>query len=341
MKTLRYTILLLTIAGAIIACKPKYGIVKQQGTHISPFFPETNTRVELSYIGIPPMPVSESERITQPCLGNVFTIYVMDCVDHSGYAEELVGPIATQLKTSLRATNRFEIKDGGVWKDLVDEVFVVKREGSEGRPVSSGGLKIDSLGKSQTKYGRFIQDDDITLRQFEREVDGVLNIIITSKKHVEGDSSMLLVNVQVQLISALSNNTDMPKNLLIYANQYDIKAYHRFDTREISIEKEFIDKIAEDIKQKFPPASVNDGLKILEKNETEIFINAGRNKGVSVGMSGFIVYQNKVGLPDCRNRFVITQPGDTVSRAQIVFDEGGLDKLIFDQVRVAEPVVLK
>jgi hypothetical protein len=323
------------------SCAKKY---KPFVTQAPPYTPMIVESIPLSYVGPPPIIVSDNIILTQSITSQHFKIGVPDCIDKTGGLVELyIIPIAEKLNTALSQTKRFELLDKGEIRaieklSLKKDVFNYQLSTDSVKIQQDSNLvnlKYKELRESEEKYKQLILD--LTDR-----CDGVLMVNISSVFNASSNENIYnkIMVAECKIMSTSGDNMFA----ILWAQSFNIRFFAQKSTESLKICEEDIQKIANDIKQYFPNPDLQNGLKITSIRDQIITVNAGKKNNISKGMLGYVVKLNDDGKSyQFRALFEVTEvfPEAFNAKFKIRKDQEELNTLIIKQIVVGDPIRMK
>lgn len=322
------------------SCAKKYTPFITQAPPITPLIIE---KVPLSYVGNPPIIVSNNIIVTQSISSQLFKIGVPDCIDKTGgLAESYIIPLAEKLNTALSQTKRFELLDKG--EILAIEKLSLKKDVFSYQNVNDSGKVDKSTGLLILKHNEKIKSEeeykDLIMKLKDR-CDGVLIVNISSVFNINNNGEFnKSMTAECKIMSTSVNNP----NVILWARSLNIRFYADKKTESLKISDEDIQKIAEDIKASFPNPDLQQDLKITAVKDQVITVNAGKNDNINKGMFGYVVKMNEDKKSyQFRVLFEVTEVFPDAFNAILITRDNyrELDALMIKQVVVSDPVRMK
>jgi hypothetical protein len=309
-----------------------------------PYIPLLTEKVELSYIGTPPVLVSNNIIVTQSISSQLFKIGVPDCIDKTGgLAEAYIIPLAEKLNTALSQTKRFDLLDKGEIQaieklSLKKDVFNYQLSSDSVRMMQDSNLvslKHRELMKSEDQYKALIE-------KLRDRCDGVLMVNISSVYNIPLSDGVFNKSMTAEC-KIMSTSVDNP-NVILWAQSLSIRFFVDKRTESLKISDDDIQKIASDIKASFPNPDLQQDLQITSIKDQVITINAGKKNNISRGMLGHVVKMNEDGKSyQFRALFEVTEvfPEAFNAKFKIRPLQEELDLLMIKQIEVGAPIRMK
>ena len=327
--------ILLVISTALFSCKSTNEIFRTESPPPKPLMPY---EVGIGKIHMPPIPVAKNRYPTLRTIkSQTFKLAILPAADRTGLVGTIRRTLADKLYTSLFGTQRFILMDNDQLEDFVDV------------PVTGEWVFDKDSVKVWRKNPRYVAStpelNEYRLQELRKVCDGILRMDITSVSNNERGS-----DGKIEIDCKISSSWSHENPIVILTASQTVRFQLQEDNSTLHVYSEDIDMLAQQIEEKFPRPDLGRGIKIISKNDNYISINAGQEKNIMVGMSGYVIKisQSEQGFrkPSYRAYFEVTEVFRGACTARLSVEKSQYNneeeqKYIINTIRRDEPVMFK
>lgn len=327
-KATTFTLILSFI---ITSCAHKLTHYVPQDAPPAIFIPENQ---DLALVSPPPLMILDNQDVVLENIGTqYFRIAVLPCIDMTGKSVNLKNSLADIFYTALFETKRFDLMDRGEVMRIVD--------------VNWTDLDIDSTIVSSTLietkkelYDKSLKTNEQIIQHLRQNTDGILQIYITSnKKGTKGKMDEAGIDYRI-----VSTGQRSGEHIVLFAGSKIISYKYNEKQNSLSLDREDINEIAQEIKKEFPNPDLQTDLIIVNKVGNKITVNAGKEDNIIAGMLGYVIMLDTdlVGNQTISYRalFEVTEVFSDYFNAELISRTEG-DRIIIKTIKKGELVKMK